>query len=55
MEEFQEAFVKGMEVVANLKRKIKNVAKYEKDTDTGILKAYADKGDSAHSTTKKKY
>ena len=53
MEEFQEAFVKGMEVVANLKRKIKNVAKYEKDTDTGILKAYADKGDSTHSTTKK--
>ena len=34
MEELQEAFVKGMEVAANLKRKIKNVAKYEKDTDT---------------------
>ena len=55
MEEFQEAFVKGMEVAANLKRKIKNVAKYEQDTDTGILRAYADKGDSAHPTSKKKY
>ena len=53
MEEFQEAFFKGMEVAANLKRKIKNVAKYEKDTVTGILRAYADKGDSAHPTTKK--
>ena len=48
MEEFREAFVKGMEVAANLKRKIKNVAKYEKDTNTGILRVYADKEDSAH-------
>ena len=55
MEEFQEAFDKGMEVAVNLKRKIKNVAKYEKDTDTGILKAYADKGDSVNPTSKKKY
>ena len=43
MEEFQEAFVKGREVAANLKRKIKNVAYYEIGTDTGILRAYPDK------------
>ena len=55
MEEFQEAFVKGMEVAANLKRKIKNVAYYEKDTDTGILTAYPDKGDSAYASSKKIY
>ena len=53
MEEFQEAFDKGMEAAANLKRKIKNVAYYKKDTDAGILRAYADKGDSAQSTSKK--
>ena len=52
MEEFQKAFNKGMEVTADLKRKIKNVANYKKDTDTGILKAYADKGDNAHPISK---
>ena len=55
MEEFQKAFNKGLEVAADLKRKIRNVEKYEKDTETGILKAYADKGDSAHPISKKKY
>ena len=55
MEEFQKAFEKEMEAAANLKRKIKNVAYYKKDTDVGILRAYADKGDSAHSTSQKKY
>ena len=53
IEEFQEAFDKGMEAAANLKRKIKNVAYYKKDTDAGILRAYANKGDSAQPTSKK--
>ena len=50
MEEFQKAFEKGMEEAANLKRKFKYVTYYKKDTDIGILRAYADKGDNAQVT-----
>ena len=53
LEKFQEAFEKGMEAVANVKRKIKNVAYYKKDTDAGILRAHAEKGDNADQTSKK--
>ena len=42
--ELQKAFEKGMEETANLKKSIKNVAEYKKDTLTGLILAYPIKG-----------
>ena len=46
MTDFQKAFNKGMKAKAKLKDDIKNFAKYEVDSDTGILRAsyYSKKG-----------
>ena len=42
--ELQEAFDKGMEETANLKRLIRNVTEYKTDTLTGLILAYPIKG-----------
>ena len=47
MEEFQEAFDKGMDETANLKKSIKNVAYYKKDSDTGLILAFPKAGENA--------
>ena len=53
MEEFQEAFDKGMDVTANLKKAIKNVAYYKKDSDTGLILAFPSSGENAIPNSKK--
>ena len=40
LDELQKAFDKGMEETSNLKKSIKNVAEYKKDTLTGLILAY---------------
>ena len=45
LEELQKAFEKGMNETANLKKSIKNVAKYKTDTLTGLVLAFPIKGD----------
>ena len=40
LEEFQEAFDNGMDEVANLKKSIKDVAKFKKDSNTGMVLAF---------------
>ena len=52
MEEFQEAFDKGMDEVANLKKSIKDVAKYKKDSNTGFVLAFPKAGENAREKTK---
>ena len=52
MEEFQKAYDKGMIETANLKESIKNVAKYKKDTLTGLVLAFPIKGDQAKDKSK---
>ena len=52
MEEFQEAFDKGMDETANLKKSIKNVAYYKKDSDTGLILAFEKAGENATQKTK---
>ena len=47
LEQLQKAFEKGMEETANLKKSIKNVAEYKKDTLTGLILAYPIKGKQA--------
>ena len=44
LDELQKAFEKGMEETANLKKSIKYVAEYKKDTLTGLILAYPIKG-----------
>ena len=44
LEELQKAFEKGMEETTNLKKSIKNVAEYKKDTLTGLILAFPIKG-----------
>ena len=50
--ELQKAFEKGMEETANLKKSIKNVAEYKKDTLTGLILARPIKGQQAKEKTK---
>ena len=52
LEELQKDFEKGMYETANLKRLIKNVAEYKKDTLTGLLLAFPIKGDQAKEKSK---
>ena len=52
MEELQKAFEKGMEETSNLKKSIKNVAEYKKDTLTGLVLAFPIKGDQAKDKSK---
>ena len=52
LEEFQEAFDKGMDEVANLKKSIKDVAKYKKDSNTGFVLAFPKAGENAREKTK---
>ena len=50
--ELQKAFEKGMEETANLKKSIKNVAEYKKDTLTGLILAYPIKGQQSKEKSK---
>ena len=52
LEEFQEAFDKGTDEVANLKKSIKDVAKYKKDSITGFVLAFPKAGENARKKTK---
>ena len=52
LEEFQKAFDKGMDVAANLKKSIKDVAIYEKDSLTGLILAFPKAGENAREKTK---
>ena len=52
LEEFQKAFNKGMEETANLKKSIKNVADYKKDSFTGLILAFPIKGKDAKDKSK---
>ena len=51
-EELRKAFEKGMEETANLKKSIKNVAEYKKDTLTGLILAFPIKGQQAKDKSK---
>ena len=50
--ELQKAFEKGMAETANLKKSIKNVAEYKKDTLTGLILAYPIKGQQSKEKSK---
>ena len=50
--ELQKAFEKGMEETANLKKSIKNVPEYKKDTLTGLILAYPIKGQQSKEKSK---
>ena len=52
LEELQKAFNKGMEETTNLKKSIKNVADYKKDTLTGLILAFPMKGKQAKDKSK---
>ena len=52
LEEFQEAFDKGLNEAANYKKSIKDVAKYRKDSNTGLILAFPKAGESASEKTK---
>ena len=52
LDELQKAFEKGMEETANLKKNIKHVAEYKKDTLTGLILAYPIKGQQSKEKTK---
>ena len=52
LEELQKVFEKGMEETANLKKSIKNVAEYKKDTLTGLIFAFPIKGQQAKDKSK---
>ena len=52
LEEFQEAFDKGMDEVANLKKSIKDVANYKKDSSTGFVLAFPKAGKNEREKTK---
>ena len=52
MDELQKAFEKGMQETANLKKDIKHVAEYKKDTITGLILAFPIKGQQAKEKTK---
>ena len=52
LEEFQEAFDKGLNATANYKKSIKDVAKYKKDSNTGMVLAFPKAGENAREKTK---
>ena len=52
LEEFQEAFDKGLDEVARYKKFIKDVAKYKKDSNTGFVLAFPKAGENAREKTK---
>ena len=52
LEEFQEAFDKGLNVSANYRKSIENVAKYKKDSITGMVLAFPKAGENAREKTK---
>ena len=52
LDELQKAFDKGMEETSNLKKSIKNVAEYKKDTLTGLILAYPIKGQQSKEKSK---
>ena len=54
LEELQKAFEKGMEETANLKKSIKNVAEYKKDTLTGLILAFPIKGQQPKDKSKER-
>ena len=53
LEEFKEAFDKGTNELANCKEIIKDVVKYEKDSNTGMALAFPKAGENAREKTKK--
>ena len=52
LEELQKAFEKGMNETVNLKKSIKNIAKYKTDTLTGLVLAFPIKGEQAKDKSK---
>ena len=52
LEESQNAFDKGMDGTANLKKNIKDVANYEKDSLTGLILAFPKAGENSREKTK---
>ena len=52
LEEFQEAFDKGLDETARYKKVIKDVAKYKKDFNTGFILAFPKAGENAREKTK---
>ena len=52
LEEFQEAVDKGLNASANYKKSIKDVAKYKKDSNTGMVLAFPKAGENAREKTK---
>ena len=52
MEEFQKAFDQRLNETANYKKSIKDVAKYEKDSNTGLILAFPKAGKNAREKTK---
>ena len=52
LEEFQKAFDKGMDETDNLKKSIKDVANYKKDSLTGLILAFPKAGENAREKTK---
>ena len=52
LEEFQDAFDKGLNETANYKKSLKDIAFYKKDCNTGLILAFPLKGDNAKDTSK---
>ena len=52
LEEFQEAFDKGLTETANYKKSIKDVAYYQKDSNTGLILAFPKAGKNAREKAK---
>ena len=52
LEEFQEAFDKGLDKAARYKKFIKEVAKYQKDSNSGFVLAFPKAGENAREKTK---
>ena len=52
LEEFQKAFDEGLNVAAEYKKSIKDVAKYKKDSYTGLILAFPKAGKNAKEKTK---
>ena len=55
LEEFQEAFDKGLDEAARYKKIIKDVAKYKKDSNTGFVLAFPKAGENAREKNKRTY
>ena len=52
LEDFQEAFDKGLNETAKYKKSIKDVAYYQKDSNTGLILAFPKAGKNAREKTK---